>query len=144
MALVVGPVTVKNALAVPPLAVGSMPVTPEVSGKPVAFVRVPDDGVPSAGVTRVGDVAKTNAPLPVSSEITPANWLLVVAANCESGFEVSASPLPEGVAHVPSPRQKVDPLALVPLLRFVTGRLPVMSVAKSIAPRVIVCPEMVM
>lgn len=94
MALVAGPVTVKNALAVPPLAVGSMPVTPVVSGKPVAFVRVPDDGVPSAGVTRVGEVAKTKAPLPVSSEITPANWLLVVAANCESGFDVSASPPP--------------------------------------------------
>jgi hypothetical protein len=28
---------------------------------------VPEEGVPSAGVTRVGDCAKTNAPLPVSS-----------------------------------------------------------------------------
>ncbi len=31
---------------------------------------------------------------------------------------------PDGVAHVPSPRQKVDELADVPLFKFVTGRLP--------------------
>ncbi len=48
-----------------------------------------------------------------------------------------------GVAHVPSPLQKVLLLALVPELRLVTGKLPVMSVVRSIAPRVIVWPEMV-
>lgn len=36
-------------------------------GKPVALVRVADEGVPSAGVTNVGLVANTNAPEPVSS-----------------------------------------------------------------------------
>ena len=36
---------------------------------------------PSVGVTSVGLVANTNAPLPVSSLITPASSLLVVAAN---------------------------------------------------------------
>lgn len=42
--------------------------------------------------------------------------------------EVVATPPPvppDGVAHVPSPRQKVDADAFVPLLRFPTGRLPV-------------------
>ena len=38
-------------------------------------------------------------------------------------------PDPGGVAHVPSPRQKVEALAEVPPLRLVTGRLPVISVA---------------
>ena len=33
-------------------------------------------------------------------------------------------PPPAGVAQVPSPLQKVDELAPVPLLRFATGRLP--------------------
>lgn len=37
-------------------------------------------------------------------------------------------PDPAGVAHVPSPRQKVEDDALVPLLRFVTGKLPVTPV----------------
>ena len=32
---------------------------------PVQFVKIPDVGVPSNGVTKVGDVAKTKAPLPV-------------------------------------------------------------------------------
>jgi hypothetical protein len=45
------------------------------------LVRVPEDGVPNAGVTRTGEVANTNAPLPVSSDMTPANCNEVVAAN---------------------------------------------------------------
>lgn len=49
-------------------------------------------------------------------------------------FKVNAPPVavtvpePAGVAHVPSPRQKVDADALVPELRFVTGRFPVTPV----------------
>lgn len=44
-----------------------MPVTPVDRGRPVAFVRVPEVGVPRMGVTSVGLVAKTSAPVPVSS-----------------------------------------------------------------------------
>ena len=51
---------------VPPLAIGSVPVTPVVSGSPVTFVITPDVGVPSAGVTSVGDVANTGEPVPVA------------------------------------------------------------------------------
>jgi hypothetical protein len=43
------------------------PDTPVEIGKPVAFVRVPDVGVPRIGVTNVGLVANTLAPVPVSS-----------------------------------------------------------------------------
>ena len=49
-------------------------------GKPVAFVKLIAEGVPKLGVTKVGEVAKTKAPVPVSSEITPANSAEVVAA----------------------------------------------------------------
>ena len=55
---------------------------------PVQFVSTPLAGVPRAGVTSVGLVAKTNAPLPVSSEITPANCAEVVAAMTERLFVV--------------------------------------------------------
>ena len=41
-------------------------------------------------------------------------------------------PEPPGIAHVPSPRQKVVAPALVPELRLVTGRFPVTPVAKLI------------
>ena len=54
-------------MPVPPLATGNVPVTPVVSGNPVAFVRVALVGVPNTGVTNVGLVAKTFAPVPVSS-----------------------------------------------------------------------------
>jgi hypothetical protein len=52
---------------VPPLAIGRVPVTPVESGNPVQLVSVPDEGVPKAGVTNVGDVANTSDPVPVSS-----------------------------------------------------------------------------
>lgn len=50
---------------VPPLATGSVPVTPVVKGKPVTFVITPLAGVPNAGVTKAGEVANTMDPLPV-------------------------------------------------------------------------------
>jgi hypothetical protein len=61
---------------VPPFAIGNVPVTPVVNGRPVAFVNTPDDGVPSAGVTRVGLVANTRAPVPVSSVTAKAKFAL--------------------------------------------------------------------
>jgi hypothetical protein len=59
------PVPVLVPVPVPPLAGGSTPVTPVVSGRPVALVRVTEAGTPSTGVTRVGLVPRTFAPLPV-------------------------------------------------------------------------------
>ena len=43
------------------------PDTPVLIGRPVQLVNVPLDGVPKTGVTKVGLVANTNAPEPVSS-----------------------------------------------------------------------------
>ena len=42
------PVPVLVVTPVPPLATGNVPVTPVVRGRPVAFVNVPEDGVPNA------------------------------------------------------------------------------------------------
>jgi hypothetical protein len=56
------------------------PVTPPI-GRPVQFVRVPLVGVPSTGETKVGVLANTRAPEPVSSDMTPASCNEVVAAN---------------------------------------------------------------
>ena len=58
---------VVDVVPVPPLAIGSVPVTPVVSGSPVALVNTAADGVPRFGVTNVGLVAKTAEPEPVSS-----------------------------------------------------------------------------
>jgi hypothetical protein len=48
------PVPVEVFVFVPPLATGNTPVIPVVKGKPVAFVKVPEVGVPSAGVVNEG------------------------------------------------------------------------------------------
>src|SRR5439155_14297785 len=63
------------------------------SGRPVQFVSTPDVGVPSSGAMSVGVSANTSAPEPVSSLMTPFNCKDVVAANCDSGFAVSPTPL---------------------------------------------------
>lgn len=52
------------------------PLTPLLIGRPVQFVNVPDVGVPNKGVTKVGDVPKTNAPFPVSSVTADARLAL--------------------------------------------------------------------
>jgi hypothetical protein len=54
---------------VPPLATGRVPVTPVVKGSPVVLVSTPEAGVPRAGVTSEGELAKTTAPVPV--EVVP-------------------------------------------------------------------------
>jgi len=51
---------------VPPFETPNVPVTPVVSGNPVALVKTAAEGVPRAGVTSVGDVALTGAPDPVA------------------------------------------------------------------------------
>jgi hypothetical protein len=58
------------AVPLPPFATGKTPVTPVVSGKPVAFVKVAEVGVPKTGVTSVGLVDKTVEPVPVDV-VTP-------------------------------------------------------------------------
>jgi hypothetical protein len=47
------------------------PDTPVEIGSPVAFVKVALVGVPRIGVTKVGDVANTADPVPVSSVKAP-------------------------------------------------------------------------
>ena len=65
-------VTVVATVAVPAVKLAAVPL---------ALVATSAEGVPRAGVTSVGLLANTNAPLPVSSDITPANSEEVVAAN---------------------------------------------------------------
>lgn len=66
-------------------------------GNPVALVRVTDVGVPNTGVTRVGDVANTKEPEPVSSEITPASSADVVAACTDNLSVVTTKVLDVGI-----------------------------------------------
>ena len=54
------------------------PEMPVETGKPVAFVKVPEEGVPRAGVTSVGLVARTLLPVPVL--VTLTTFLLASSA----------------------------------------------------------------
>ena len=89
-----------NSILPTPKAVVVDAVIP-LTGNPVALVSVNEVGVPKFGVTRVGLVAKTNAPEPVSSEITPANSAEVVAANVLNLLLVRATvPVASGMVRV--------------------------------------------
>ena len=97
-----------DALAdVPPfkLVTGRLPVTPVDKGKPVAKVKTAAEGVPRFGVTKVGEVANTATPVPVSSVKAPSNWAevndpkdavfpLEVTAPVRLAFVVTVAALP--------------------------------------------------
>jgi hypothetical protein len=83
------PFKVSVATPVPPLATGKVPVTPVVKGKPVHEVKVPEEGVPRTGVTKVGLVDNTLLPEPVDvvTPVPPANTGKVPATNALADVE---------------------------------------------------------
>lgn len=70
---------------------------------PVALVRTPEDGVPSAGVTNVGELENTADPVPVSSVKVLAKFALDGVARKVATFD----PSPE------TPVEIGNPVALV-------------------------------
>jgi len=72
------PEPVEVVTPVPPLATGSVPVTPLDKGNPVALVNVTEVGVPRTGVTSVGLVDNTVLPEPVDV-VTPVPPLLTAS-----------------------------------------------------------------
>ena len=100
---------------VPPLAIGSTPVTPVVKGKPVALVNTAADGVPSAGVTSVGDVENTAEPEPVSSVRAVISWADVNDPNAVAlPTEVTAPVRLALVVTLPAVRPDAVPVMFVP------------------------------
>ena len=55
----------------PPFATGSVPVTPVVSGRPVAFVKVPDDGVPNTPPLTTGEPAEPTLTAKAAATLVP-------------------------------------------------------------------------
>ena len=111
-------VPVDTATPVPPLVTASVPVTPVVKGKPVALVRtLPAATVPNTGVTSVGDVAKTSAPVPVSSVTAAARLALDGVA------KKVATPVPRPLIPVETGR----PVALVKIAALGVPRFGVLK-----------------
>lgn len=100
-------------------AAASVPVTPVERGSPVAFVSVPEAGVPRTGVTSVGDVANTSAPVPVSS---------VTAA-----IRLALDGVPRKVA-------TFAPRLVMPVPPLATGRVPVTPVVRDTLVTVLDAP----
>ena len=96
------------------------PLTPVLIGKSVALVRVAEVGVPNTGVTRVGDVANTNEPEPVSSVIAEAKLAL------EGVAKRVATPVPRPL----TPVEIGKPVALVKTAALGVPRAGVTSVGE--------------
>ena len=81
---------------VPPFAIGKVPVTPVVKGKPVAFVNTPDAGVPKAGAVKVGEVkvlfVKVSVPAKVAKVPEAAGKVIAVPVPATAGAEMVAVP----------------------------------------------------
>jgi hypothetical protein len=97
-------------------------------GSPVALVRITAEGVPRFGVTKVGEVAKTSTPEPVSSVTAVARFAL------------------EGVARnvatpVPKPLTPVLIGKPVPLVRVTDAGVPRIGATKVAWVAVNVIPE---
>jgi hypothetical protein len=111
------------------------PDTPVEMGRPVAFVNVPLDGVPNAGVTRVGDVANTKAPEPVSP----------VTADAKFALDGVAKKVPTPDPNPSTPVAIGNPVALVKVRADGVPRSGVMSAgesAKTSAPVPVSSPTM--
>ena len=90
----VEPVPVEVVTPVPPLATGRVPVTPVVSGRPVALVKVRTEGVSRLGVTKTGELANTRFPDPVSSDTIEDRLALVgVCRNDETPVPRPVTPV---------------------------------------------------
>jgi len=151
------PEPVDVVVPVPPFKTGRVPVTPVVNGKPVALVRTTDEGVPSAGVTSVGEVLSTTDPVPVEvvTPVPPFSTGRVPVTPVVSGRPVkfvatpdvgvpNAGDTSEGVVIVglvdntsmPVPVAVVPP---VPPLRI--GRVPVTPVDSGKPVRFVATPD---
>lgn len=107
------------------LATGRFPVTSAVNE------TAPKDGAPAAFPCNTVVVVPSEPRVETAVVLPPiTNWLSV------SVPPAVTFPLPAGVAHVPSPLQKVELEAEVPLFKFVTGRFPVTSADRLTAPNV--------
>ena len=69
------------------------PEMPVATGKPVALVKVAEDGVPKAGVTSVGEVARTLLPVPVL--VTLTTFLLASRAKAVEAVRPDSVVVPE-------------------------------------------------
>jgi hypothetical protein len=118
-------------------------VIPVVIGSPVAFVSVTAEGMPRFGVTKTGFVAKTAAPVPVSSEsrlikdaevAEPAAVVRVpVALVPTTEFGAKELPKDEQVGQVMLPRASswMTPLAETATVPVAFGKVQVRAAVKS-------------
>jgi hypothetical protein len=88
---------------------GSVPCTPVVRERPVAFVSVTDEGVPRFGEVKVGDALSTLLPLPVEV-VTPVPPFAVSKVPPKV---IAPDVADAGVSPVVPPETVVTPFVLV-------------------------------
>ena len=84
------------------------PEIPVDTGRPVALVKVAEDGVPRAGVTSVGLVARTLLPVPVL--VTLTTFLLASKAKAVEAVRPDSVVVPETVRSVTDAAPFVPPI----------------------------------
>ena len=85
-------VPVLDVTPVPPFATGKVPVIPVVNGSPVRLVKTPEVGVPNKGVTKVGLVARTTDPVPVTVSVKFVQAMAFPLASLQRPLEAVKPP----------------------------------------------------
>ena len=123
---------------VPPLSIGSVPVTPVVNGRPVRLVATPDAGVPSAGPVNVGLVnvnpVIVAAVPPSEIDVEPTVTELYVNA----AFGIAVNPVPID-PEVKAPTVVNDDVTTA-LLSVVPVNVPAAAVTVPLPPKLILVP----
>jgi hypothetical protein len=125
------------------------PVTPVEIGSPVALVSVTAEGMPRLGVTKTGFVAKTAAPVPVSSEskfakeaevALPAAVVSVPVAlvpTTEFGAKELANDEQVGQVMLPAASSEITPEALTATVPLAFGKVMIRAAVGSVMPKVV-------
>jgi hypothetical protein len=122
------PVNVNVLLAVSVFPSAIVKVDPVAGVVNVTLLMLVADATPKVGVVSVGLDANTNAPLPVSSDITPANSDDVVAAKADSlSCKSAIVPVVVGNVSVGVPAAEGAVIIAVPELAPFTRILPLMA-----------------
>ena len=134
------PVTLVAALTnvvdvepVPPRLMGRVPVVPASIGRPAQLVRVPELGVPSAGVTSVGEVERTTAPVPVEV-VTPVPPFATGKVPVTWVVRLTPDRVPPNVR---LPVVVTVPVRVMPL----TVPVPETEVTVPVLPAIVIAPE---
>ncbi len=142
------PPEVKEVSPVPPFVVASVPVTPVERGKPVALVKVPDDGVPRAPPLATNAPAVPTLTARAVATLVPSPEIPVDTGSPVALVRVTEVGVPRigvtSVGEVFNTTEPVPVLVVTPVPPLATGSVPVTLDDREMLVSVLLAPLIVL